>query len=267
MVALTGEPVYRGLAYLRVLNDDGVEPSRQQIDKFVTTPEPKSILMGGMALSSAASMLTGSVAGYLLSTGLAVLTSGGKMTITPAGKALLAGMDVHAEPRPNGSGPLEIVGRLDDPVVYSQLLTEIDKLDGALVVDPYLPSTDLLTLMQLPGVARVLTRDLKIAGEKQVERRRHLAIALGSRPGVELRFLPTDVKELHDRYVIARHGSGISIGTSLGGTQVTVVQHLGPETVEVLRDHYNALWDLGDALDPIVRADEVIDDLDAPPAG
>jgi hypothetical protein len=61
------------------------------------------------------------------------------------------------------------------------------------------------------------------------------------------------VKELHDRYVLPASGVGLMIGTSLGGSQLTVITHLSEDTTQILRDHYEGLWAQGNVLAPIRR--------------
>jgi hypothetical protein len=190
MVAISSELVVKGLTYLKILNEGTVYPSKGHINAFVGTPVPTTIL--GLAMTVVAAAFTDHrIAEYLLATGMAVdQERTNELSITPVGLAFLKGLEKLEASGGAEESVLEVVGRLEDPIVYSKLLTEIDKQTSALVVDPYLPSGDLLTLIELPSVARVLTRDTRIQGQGQEERRRHLALALGAKPEVELRFLP-----------------------------------------------------------------------------
>lgn len=252
MTTLSNESLHRGLSYLKMLNESNVYPSPGHINAFVNTPLPDfedryhGSLMGRLNDRD--------VAKYLLRTGMAEDEErNDELSITPVGLAFLRGLEKSDSNGAPGDSVLEVVGRLEDPITYSQLLTEIDKQSHALVVDPYLPSGDLLTLIELPSVERVLTLDLSIKGQKQDERRRHLVIGLGARPDLELRFLPKEIMELHDRYVLPATGAGLMIGTSLGGSQLTVVTHLGADSSDVLRQHYAELWEQGIPLAPIGR--------------
>lgn len=141
-------------------------------------------------------------------------------------------------------------------MTYARLLTEVDRLSDALVVDPYLPSQDLFLLLAIPEVKRVLTRDTGAAREQRDERRRRLAVALASQPGAVLRFVDSGTRELHDRYVIPTVGSALMIGTSLGGTQVTVTVQLSADTTNLLRAHYESIWDASESLEPIRRQEQ-----------
>ena len=256
MVTMTNEAVYRGLTYVAMLNEGGAYPSKGEVNAFVATPLPRTTLDAylGDRLSLSA-IVDREIAQYLLRTGLIEDGDGAdELALTNNGAAFLASLQKREQGDPTGASVLEVVGRFDDPVTYSKMLTEIDKQTDAIVIDPYLPASDLITLLELPSVSRVLTKDTAIKGQKQDERRRHLAIALGARPEVELRFLPPQLKELHDRYVLSAQGEGIMFGTSLGGTQVTVITHLSADTAEVLRTHYDELWNQGVPLAPIERA-------------
>lgn len=266
---LISAPVQRALNFIAVVNEGDVFPTKAAVDAFVYTEQPTSSLdqflnpfRGARALAVASLSEVSSVAAYLTATGLAI-EHGGGIKLTKSGLALWAGIDKRSLQRPSAQEVLEVVGRLEDPIVYAKLLTEIDKQERALVVDPYLPSADLLNLIELPGVERVLTRDTNVHGQKKDERRRHLAIALGARPDVELRFLSQEVKELHDRLVLPTGvGAGLMIGTSLGGTQLTVVSHLSEDTTEVLRHHYELLWSRGEKLEPVERVAAIVEPED-----
>lgn len=258
---------------MAIVNDADVFPPKSAVDAFVHAELPRSAKDRFYGYGSASSTLataansyfaSDSVTHYLLGIGMAIEYGGGIM-LTKVGRAFEIGVSKREQFESIGAGIVEVAGRLEDPVTYAKMLTEIDKQIGALVVDPYLPSGDLLTLISLPNVKRVLSRDINANGQKKDERRRHLAIALGARPEVELRFLPLNVKELHDRIVLpSPGGEGLMIGTSLGGTQLTVITHLSRETTDVLREHYEGLWKQAVKLDPIERVRDVSEAV--PPA-
>ncbi len=260
MRPLASDVVLRGLRYLAVVNASDVFPTGDQVDAFVYTEVPRvptDLFETATTSVSLAAFLSQfdrkSVAEYLMTTGMAA-EHGGGLRLTKVGRAFEIGVERHSSQGIHAEGKLEVVGRLEDPIVYAKLLTEIDKLSNSLVVDPYLPPADLFALLELPNVTRVLTKDASIKGQNEGDRRRHLAIALGSRPEMAVRFLPTRMRELHDRLVLpGGDQGGLSIGTSLGGSQVTVITHLGIESTQVLRAHYDALWDQAVPLEPIAR--------------
>jgi hypothetical protein len=260
MPELIAAHVGRALAFVAIVNREDVFPTKAHVDAFVGTQPPAArahpLSLTQMAYEATLlrdHSLATPVSDYLLQTGLAI-EHGGGLKLTKVGAALRTGVERYASHGSSDQEVLEVVGRLDDPITYARLLTEIDKQQRALVIDPYLPSGDLLTLIELASVERVLTRDIGTHGQGREERKRHLAIALGARPEVQLRFLPPEVKELHDRLVLPRsEGAGLMIGTSLGGSQVTVISHLSEDTTSVLRGHYEALWVQGEPLEPIER--------------
>ena len=259
MQQLIPSNVQRGLSFLYALNAGEVYPAAEHVNAFVYADLPRSAVhhyLHDDQQNDFDDIRGGdSVVEYLLTTGLAIVHGGG-ISLTKAGRALAirgdSGIVIDGD-----AAALQVIGRFEDPVMYAKFLTEVDKQESALVVDPYLPPDALFALIELPGVRRVLTRDTAIKGHQQQARRRQLAIAIGVKPEVELRFLPPDVKELHDRYVLPQHaGEGLMVGTSLGGTQLTVVTHLSADTTKVLRKHYDALWDSASPLEPIARVSD-----------
>ena len=143
---------------------------------------------------------------------------------------------------------------MTDPFTYAQLLTRIDDIPDALVIDPYLPAHDLVTILKLTSVKRVLTRDLAAAGMPKAERAQKLKIALGARVDVRLRFLPSNSHELHDRLVLPpSQGQALLFGTSLGGTQLTVITRIGTDATTALQGHYEDLWAASTPVEPITR--------------
>ncbi len=264
MEPLTSPATLRALGFLIVVNDNGVKPSATQLDvdalarfpltareKFFRDEPRRSALIDG---AIAWDYEDDSTTGYLLATGMAV-DEGDGIQVTELGRAFYSGALATIDTGARGDDVIEVVGRLEDPVVDARLLTEIDRLGESLLVDPYLPSQDLFALLSLPGITRVLTKDTRISSEQRDDRRRRLAVALGSQSRAELRLLDPSIRELHDRYVIPVVGSALMIGTSLGGTQVTVTTQLSADTTELLRSHYGAIWSVAQPLAPIQRSD------------
>jgi len=259
MQQLIPSNVERGLSFLHALNGGDVYPAAEHVDAFVYAALPQSAVQHYLRddWDNDFEKISGgdSVVEYLVTTGLAIAHGGG-ISLTKAGSALAVRADAGIV-NDGTSAVLQVVGRFEDPVMYARFLTEVDKQESALVVDPYLPPDALFALIELPGVRRVLTRDTGIKGHERQARKRQLAIAIGVKPEVELRFLPKDVNELHDRYVLPEYaGEGLMVGTSLGGTQLTVVTHLSASTTQVLRKHYDTLWETASRLKPIARVSD-----------
>lgn len=254
--------VIRALELLRALNASGSYPNLAEVDRFARADPPRERYLGLSRLAVYAlgrGFAEGEIGRYLVDAGLARRhgsTDG--VEISAIGLGVLAAEDAgdhDTAGRFDASAPVEVVGRLTDAVVYAKLLIEINKLNEALLVDPYLLPSDLLQIVRLGNVKKVLTTDQSAGGISRAKRKGQLAIALGAAAeSAELRFSATDKTELHDRVVLPISGQGIMIGTSLGGTQVTVITHLSEDNTVLLRKHYLPIFQAGENLDPVVRA-------------
>lgn len=235
----------RAVHFVFVMNTQGYEPPEQVVRQYVNAPTRKD------NFDPWAFDMYVETVDYLLDAGI-LQAHGSRIILSTAGIAVFTA--ALAEEKASSHGTLEVVGRLNDPYTYSELLTRVNDVQEAMIVDPYLPPEDLRALLRLDNIRSVLTLDKGAAGLQRQDRRKKLGIALGARPEVELRFAPADARELHDRLVLpAKRGEALFLGTSLGGTQVTVITRLGVETTEVLRAHYTDLWEAGERLDPIGR--------------
>ncbi|MEV8183285.1 hypothetical protein [Specibacter sp. NPDC078692] len=245
MIQLLGTKSLRALQFVQTLNEHGIEPTSADANAFIEARTTNDF--DPIAAEYFVSTLT-----YLLQSRL-LKEFDRRLTLSPAGKAILQSeglADSASKPTP----PVEVVGRMTDPLVYAELLTRINDVPDSMVIDPYLHPRDLLTLLQLPTIHRFLTRDHDAGGMNKHDRRQKFRIALGARPDRELRFIANGSKELHDRLVIPQKGGeALLIGTSLGGTQITVVTRLGTGATHALRDHYNTLWDSSSTVEPIQR--------------
>lgn len=255
---LVPQPVIRALSFIETLNQSGYTPSEFELRKFLETRQPEDALSATMMPWATLSNISSAHAlpRYLQDSGLAFLTAG-RYALTPVGQAIVDA-ERGEQVRPGGvltDAPLEVVGRLDEPFTYALILSAIDKVDQALVVDPYMGSRELFSLARLPRLTRVLSKETGIKGEKKDDRTRQFAIAAGARDDLGIRFVPPGNKELHDRLVIPSTGEALHLGSSLGGSQLTVMTLLSTATTDLLRDHYNELWDQAEAVEPIARAE------------
>lgn len=238
---LLGSKPMRALAYVQVLNEQGVRPTAEDVRAFV---EARS----GMWDYSHTEGMYRDVDEYLLDARLLAVEND-RVSITDAGAALVrAALNTREGPQ-----VLEVVGRMDDPFMYAELLTRIDEMDSPMVIDPYLQPDDLRTLLRISGVGRVLTSESARRNQTKEERTRKLGIALGVQAQVPLRIANPESKELHDRLVIPQSGEALIMGTSLGGTQLTVMTKVSVETTAVLREHYEQVWRDGVDVEPIGR--------------
>lgn len=235
----------RGLLFVHTLTVQGVNVTQSDLDAFLNA-QP------GVMFDPFLEDLYPRTTNYLVDARL-LRNARSSLLVTAAGEALIRA----AEPKrgqPSGGAVMEVVGRLNDPFAYAELLTRIDDVADAMVIDPYLPPADLAVLLQLGSVRRVLTNDQKAAGLEKADREQKLRIALGARPGVELRLAPAKGNTLHDRLVLPRSGGeGMLLGASLGGSQLTVATRLSTEATSALRAHYDAVWRDGVRAEPIGR--------------
>lgn len=248
--------VLKALKFLHAANNQKVYPTMVEVVKFATEKEPESqFAFRAVEFDAFRSVSTDHLLKYLEDARLVTVVRGGAH-LSDAGHALVKENQKRAFEDPEEV--LEVVGRARDPIFYAKLLTEIGKLEDALLVDPYLPASDLYSVLELRNVTRVLTNKGRgtrpIAGEQPQNRKEAMALALGAfevRP--ELRMQNPEGRELHDRVVLPRSGQGIMLGTSLGGTQLTVVTHLTEDATEVLLRHYEQIFDSAFPVNPIIR--------------
>jgi len=245
MSKLLGPKPIRALLFVQTLNEQGINVSESDVDAFI---EARTHYVD---LDPYAEFYRSTVT-YLTDARLLVKKDG-CLTLSPAGRAILRAQDSTAVTKEDAS-PVEVVGRMSDPFVYAELLSRIDDVADSMIIDPYLHPRDLMALLKLSTVRRVLTRDISVKGMKKNERTQKIKIALGARPDVELRLARGDSGELHDRLIIpGESGESLFLGTSLGGTQITVITRLGVGPTSALRGHYNTVWDSSTKVVPIER--------------
>lgn len=245
--------IARGLSFLLRLNEQGSRPSPRVVNEFCKTTTSRNIyeLDDDFGVTDQDRTVTD----YLTRVGFAEQGLG-TISLTATGMAFARALEQPDGKVGDESALIEVIGRLEDPFTYAALLTQVDSREHALVVDPFLPAPELSSLLRLPRVERVLTRRTHLSGKRKQDadtRNTHLQIALGANPSVELRLLPNEVRELHDRLVLPASGPGLVIGTSLGGSHLTVITSLGEDTTRELRTYYDSLWDQAVPLEPITR--------------
>ncbi len=245
MGSLLGPGALRALEFVATLARHDVHLGKDDVDAFV---EARSTMATYDPYAAENEIST---VDYLLQARLVVIESE-KVRMTPAGAVMLK---EAAGSRGSRSGHVEAVGRLSDPFIYADLLSRIDDIPDAMVVDPYLHPKDLTALVKLPSVRRVLTYDTDMPALKREDRARKLAIAVGAGPRVELRLAPRESKVLHDRLVLPdSSGAGLMLGTSLGAEHLTVVTRLSEPTVAMLHPHYTEAWGSATRIEPLGRA-------------
>jgi hypothetical protein len=264
-VPVASDAVLKALGFLAAVAGAGEAPSRAAVDAYALMPFPQSgreKFWSGRPRESplSAAMFQyeysdDSTTDYLVASGLASSSPRDGVRITDIGRAFLAGAPRLAN-SDQKDAVLEVVGHLDDPVTNARVLIEVAKLDEPLFIDPYLPASALFDVLGHAEVRRVLAADpfsgRKIAGQTREERRRDFGIVLSAHPDAEVRLVDAEAKLLHDRLALPRTGSGLMVGASLGGAQLTVVSHLSETTTDLLRAHYEEVWS---GADPIAAVD------------
>jgi len=193
------------------------------------------------------------IADDLVALGLATSERGGYVP-TDAGHRALANIDAATEAaarRTPDSAPVAVIGVARERVFYTAILGQLIDLTDVLVVDPYLGADDVQVLTRITSVSRVLTgpRPVRDRNEKdETSRRDHLALAAGSRPGLEVRLTTA----IHDRYMLPSEGAGLMLGASLGGSKVTTAVELSDDTTAEHRSTFDTIWAGADPVDPII---------------
>lgn len=246
MDVLLGPKPLRALLFVHTLNAHGASVREHDVDAFI---EARTTYLDFDLHVEAPGPRTVT---YLREARL-LLDDNGYLVLSPAGQAILRSARLKTIDREKAA-PLEVVGRMTDPFVYAELLTRIDDVEASMLIDPYLHPRDLTALLKLSEVRRVLTLNTQIKGMSREERTQKHRISLGARPEVELRFASDESRELHDRMIIpSGDGESLMVGTSLGGTQLTVITRVGAGPTAALRAHYDSIWDAGGPVEPIVR--------------
>lgn len=243
--ALLGPKSMRALHFVHTMTNHGHTPTAQEIRSFIDARTNR------WDWDPLREELSRDTIEYLLDAGVFSQDRAGVL-LTPVGQVIYNA--ALAADGPVRGTPIEVVGRLNDPFTYAELLTRVNDVQDAMVVDPYLPPDDLRALLRLDNIRRVLTLDQRAAGLDRDDRRTKLGIALGARPDVQLRFARSVDRELHDRLMLpSGQGEAMILGTSLGGTQLTVITRLGAAATDVLRNHYESVWEASQVLEPIGR--------------
>lgn len=165
--------------------------------------------------------------------------------LTRLGRAVVAGAD-GAPSADAGPPVVDVALDGNDPLAYAEFLITLQrKARGAdmMLIDPYLPSAHVPLLLDSAGVTRILTADVPVrdAGETSGDRRKTFGLFLGARAGkAEIRLAKKGA--VHDRLVLPAKGTGIMIGRSLGGRQLTAVVELNDSLTSLLRAYYEPVW-------------------------
>lgn len=247
---IVDEGTHRVLAYIEVLNRQGVTPTAAQVNAFANDPRPKSSgpLMGLKAFSAGlgpvAGISTESPQEYLSRLGW-VVESQGEIELTSIGKALLKGL--NSPTLEAGADVVEIVLDPDNPFAYAQALEALGARGRSMLVEPYFRLEQLISVAELDNIGRVLLGTRIGKNDRAV-----LSTGLASLPE-ERRPELRSAQDLHDRYLIPMDDEPVlMLGASLGGLgkKVSTVTTLGLVASRALRDAHERLWDHATTVEP-----------------
>jgi hypothetical protein len=138
--------VHRALAYVRLLNQQGVDPSLEDVNQFACTRAPEgdrrefavTAAMGllGLPLSTRPAE---PVTGYMLSVGWAEAPDD-RIHLTTLGHAVLRGLDLDTElgaPTDPEDAVADVVLEPDDALALVRLTRVMARAGAGLLADPY----------------------------------------------------------------------------------------------------------------------------------
>lgn len=258
---LVQEHVRRALCYLRLLNDQGVNPEREHLEKFVSSPGPQDAVYQPLfgTISSAMFQLTRSqkirdaepVVDYLLRLDWAQETgaSTGRLRLTDLGRALLRGLETEAPALPP-STVTDIVLEPTDPLTWVNLTRVAANAGAGMLVDAYFKAEFIPWLVESTSLQRVLISSRHHAARQDLAR---MGIALATVPNVGvLQVRSTDDRELHDRCIIDVAGQVQLLGASVNGVGRSMTAVITPdgEVMRMYRERYERLWDSAEPVVP-----------------
>ena len=253
--------VHRALAYVRLLNQLGIGPSLDDVNRFACTPAPRGdrreldISMLGF-LSLGTSMRPAEpVTGYMLRVGWAEAADD-HIHLTTLGYAVLRGLDLDtqdgefAEP---GDAVADVVLEPDDVLALVRLTRVMAGAGAGLLADPYFKAEHVQWITEATSMRRILVSSRAVAkSAKGAESERALiALALASVPTAsDLEVRSTDSREFHDRCVLTADGRVLLIGSSVTGIgkHLTAVITAPGDVAQFYRTKYDGLWASADPI-------------------
>jgi hypothetical protein len=242
--------VHRVMVYLDAVNQNGYQPTAQELDVYGKQPDRSVTVRGGFAqlaaqaggLSAIYATLTGTREVESFSAHLVRLRwareSDGRHEITENGAAVLRALNVSATM--SDSSVIQTVLGAEDPIAYARVVSTIADMDDVLIVDPYLKIDQLPDLFRLTSVKRILTSsERKSADKKSVP-----FVAASSIATHEVEMRQDLGNDLHDRYFIPASGAVQMISTSLNGIglRLSVLTPLDSEASRAVREAHEAIW-------------------------
>jgi len=256
VVELVPEHVHRALAYIRLLNDRGIDPEWEHVEAFASTEVPKGVgyeeyspvfgraSIGLWVVQQRKVRDADPVLAYLEAMGwiAASENSDCRVHLTNVGRVLLEGLEAEAPLEVPDSSVADVVLEPTDPLAWVSLTRVVANARAGLLVDAYFKAEYLPWLIEGTSMRRVLVSSRHPKASQDLTA---MAVALATVPNadqVEVR--STNSAELHDRCIIGADGNLKLLGSSINGVgrNLTAVITPDPEAMRVYRDRYEKLW-------------------------
>jgi hypothetical protein len=248
--------VQRALTYLRLLNGQGIDPSREDIDRFACNSAPR----GSRRVFSAAALVDPDepalatepaepVTDYMLIVGWAE-ASNDHVHLTMLGHAVLRGLDLDA---PLGASAdrndvvTDVTLEPTDALALVRLTRVMASAGAGLLADPYFKAEQVQLITETTSLRRILvsSKTVEKSAKRAESEQALIALALRTVPGAsDLEVRSTDSREFHDRCVLAADGRVYLIGSSVNGIgkHLTAVITAPGDVAQFYRTKYEGFW-------------------------
>lgn len=254
---LVSAHVHRALAYLRLLNDNNIDPLQADLDSFAVSPSPKAAEYGAAFFApSALSFFQQTVreaepvVKYLVKMRWARLTGDGRVQLTDLGRAVLVGLGQEGPTEPQLPAVADVVLEPTDPLAWVNLTRVVAGAGEGLLVDAFFKPDFVSWLVESTTIRRVLISSKHRLAERDLKL---MAVALATVPNADvLEVRATDSPELHDRCIIGVDGDVRLLGSSVNGVgrNLTAIVKPDPQVMRLYRERYEDLWKEATVVDP-----------------
>lgn len=253
---LVPEHVHRALAYVRLLNDRGIDPEWAHVEAFARTEVPKGVGYEEYSpfIGAASVAFWGKrerkirdaepVLEYLKSMGWIATSErpDSGVHLTKLGRALLQGLEAETPLELPDSNVADVVLEPTDPLAWVNLTRVVANARAGLLVDAYFKAEYLPWLIEGTSMRRVLVSSRHQKADRDLA---VMAVALATVPNADqLEVRSTNSTELHDRCIIGADGNLRLLGSSINGVgrNLTAVITPDPDAMRVYRERYEKLW-------------------------
>jgi hypothetical protein len=260
-VDLVSPHVHRALAYLRLLNDRGIDPAREHLEAFACEPSPQDAVYQTSFLNVAAfgqwlreqkTRNAEPVVDYLVRMGWVELSAEpeGRVHLTDLGQVVLLGLGAEGPAEQILPNVADVVLEPTDPMAWVHLTRVVANAGAGMLVDGYFKADFVPWLVETTTMRRVLvsSRPGKAAQDLGL-----IAVALATLPNAgQLEVRATNSPELHDRCIIGADGTVQLLGSSVNGVgrNMTAVVRPDPDVMRTYRDRYENLWKSATVVEP-----------------